>query len=197
MNKTTLTVTGAALVAILSLGYAGYTMSTLHVATVTQQQYLTNTQNFYNTETQTVTATNTITTAVAVTNNAINLNGGGPGYYQTCGYYGCYPAQGETYTPCTPVGSGSNTVTCYGYLIQNQNGCTQISVRTTDPDYWRSGIQYVHYALQNLPAQYPPIGSWVDITGQLTITDTSITVANSACSPNTLAVTTITPTAAP
>ena len=197
MNKTTLTVIGAALVAILSLGYAGYTMSSPHVATVTQQQYLTNTQDFYSTQIQTVTATNTVSTAAVVSNNAINLNGGGPGFYQTCGYYGCYPAQGYTYTPCTPVGSGSNTVTCYGYLIQNVNGCTQLSVRTTDPDYWRAGIQYVHYALQNLPASYPPIGSWVDVTGQLTITNTSITAANSACSPNTLAVVSITPTAAP
>ncbi len=183
---------------MLSLGYAGYTITTPHMATVTQQQYLTNTQNFYSTQTQTVTATNTVTTAAAVANAAINLNGDGPGYYQTGGYYGCYPAQGYTYTPCTPVGSGSgNTVTCYGYLIQNASGCTQISVRTTDPYYWASGIQYVHYALQNLPASYPPMGSWVDVTGQLTITNTSITAANSACSPNTLTVSSITPTSAP
>jgi hypothetical protein len=198
MNKTTLTIIGAALVAILSLGYAGYTMSTPHIATLTQQQYLTNTQNFYSTQTQTVTATNTVTSAAVVTNPAINLSGGGPGYYQTCGYYGCSPAQGYTYTPCTPVGgNGSNQVTCYGYLIQNGNGCTQISVRTTDPNYWASGIQYVHFALQNLPASYPAIGSWVNVTGQLSITDSNLAVANSACSPNTLTVSSITPASAP
>lgn len=199
MNKTTLTIIGAALVAILSLGYAGYTISTPQRATVTRQQYVTNTENFYTTETQTVTATNTVTSAEVVANNAINLNnGGGPAYYQSCGYYGCYPAQGYQYTPCTSVGSGSNTVTCYGYLIQNGNGCTQISVPTTDPDYWRSGLQYVHYTLQNLPTSYPSIGSWVDVTGQLNITNTSIAAANSAsCSPNTLSVTSITPTYPP
>lgn len=200
MNKTTLTIIGAALVAILSLGYAGYTMSIPHVATVTQQQYLTNTQNFFSTQTQTVTATNTNTvTSAAAVNNAINLNGREPGFYQTCGYYGCSPAQGYTYTPCTPVGgNGSNQVTCYGYLVQNGNGCTQLSVQTTDPNYWRSGLQFVHYTLQNLPASSPPIGSWVDVIGQLSITSTSLVVANSAaCSPNTLTVSSITPTSPP
>ena len=68
MNKTTLTIIGAALVAILSLGYAGYTMSTPQMATVTQQQYLTNTENFYSTQTQTVTATNTVTSTAVVAN---------------------------------------------------------------------------------------------------------------------------------
>ena len=198
MNKASLTIIGAALVAILSLGYAGYTMSTPHMSTVTQQQYLTNTENFYSTQTQTITAISTVTTAEAVTNAAINLNGGGPGLYQTCGYYGCSPTQGYTYTPCTPVGgNGSNTVMCYGYLIRNGNECTQISVLTTDPDYWRSGIEFVHYALHDLPASYPPIGSWVDVTGQLSITNTSVAAANSACSPNILTVSSITPTSAP
>jgi hypothetical protein len=199
MNKTTLTIIGAALVAILSLGYAGYSMSIPHIATVTEQEYVTNAQDFYSTQTQSVTATNTVTSTTAVANNALNLsNGGGPGYYQSCGYYGCYPSQGYQYTPCTSVGSGTNTVTCYGYLIQSGNGCTQISVLTTDPDYWRSGIQYVHYTLQDLPASYPSIGNWVDVTGQLSITNTSIAAANSAaCSPNTLSVTSITPTNAP
>ena len=194
MNKTTLTIIGAALVAILSLGYAGISMSAPpRLTTVTQQEYLTNTQDFYSTQTQTIVATNTITSAAASANSAINLNSGGvPGIYQSCGYYGCYPAQGYQYTPCNSV--GSNTVTCYGYLIQNGNGCTQISVLTTDPSYWRSGIQYVHYTLQNLPASTPPVGSWVDVTGQLRITNTSIAAANSAaCSPNTLSVTSITP----
>jgi len=198
MNKSTLTIIGAALVAVLSLGYAGYSMSAPpHMTTLTQQQYVTNTQDFYSTQTQTITATNTATSAAVIANNAISLsNGGGPGYYQSCGYYGCYPAQGYQYTPCNS--SGSNTVTCYGYLIQNGNGCTQISVLTTDPAYWNSGIQYIHYTLQNLPASHPPIGSWVDVTGQLSITNTSIAAANSAaCSPNTLSVTSITPTNSP
>jgi hypothetical protein len=195
MNKTNLAIIGAALVAILSLGIAGYTTLTPHSATVTQQQYLTNTQSFYNTQIQTVTRTNTVTSAIA-TNNAMTLNGGGPGVYYTCGYYGCSPAQGYTYTPCTPLGTG-DTVTCYGYLIQNANGCVEISVRTTDPDYWRSGVWYVHYTLQNLPSSYPPIGSWVNVNGQLNIYDTSITANSASCSPNTLSVTSMTPTSAP
>ena len=198
MNKSTLGIVGIALAAILSLGLAGYETLTPHSETVTQQQYLPNTQNFYTTQTQTVTSTSTLTTAVA-TNTAINLSGNGAGYYQTCGYYGCSPAQGYSYTPCTPTGSStSNTVTCYGYLVQNRDAsCVQISVVTTDPDYWRSGVFWVHYTLQSLPSSYPQIGSWVNVTGQLNIVNTNISANSASCSPNTITVTSITPTNAP
>lgn len=195
MNKSNLGMIGIALVAILSLGVAGYTTLTPHSATVTEQQQLTNTENFYTTQTQTLTSISTVTSSVA-TNAAINLNGGGPAYYQTCGYYGCYPAQGYTYTPCSSTGT-SNTVTCYGYLIQNGKGCVQVSVPTTDPDYWRSGIWWVHYKLQNLPSSYPSIGSWVNVTGQLNISNTSMSANSASCSPNTITVTSVTPTNAP
>jgi hypothetical protein len=195
MGKTNLGIVAIALVAIVGLGVAGYTTLTPHSATVTQQRYLTNTQNFYTTQTQTLTSTSTVTSSVA-TNAAVNLNGGGPAYYQTCGYYGCYPAQGYSYTPCASTGTG-NTVTCYSYLIQNGLGCVQVSVPTTDPDYWRSGIWYVHYTLQHLPSSYPSIGSWVDVTGQLNISSTSISANSASCSPNTIGVTSITPTSAP
>jgi len=197
MNKTTLTIVGAAIVAILSLGYVGYAISTPRSATVTQQQFFTNTQDVYTTQTQTVTNTNTVTSVAAATNAAINLNSGAPGYYQSCGYYGCYPAQGYTYTPCQVYGPTS-TVTCYGYLIQNGNGCVQLSVPTTDADYWRSGVWWVHYALKNLPSSYPSIGTWVDVTGQLNIVNNNIVNANAAaCSLNTISVTSISPTSPP
>jgi hypothetical protein len=198
MNKTSLGIVGIALAAILGLGLAGYTTLTPHSATMTMQQYLTNTQNVYTTQTQTIISTSTLTSAV-VTNAAINLNSGTPGYYQTCGYYGCSPAQGYTYTPCTPTGSPTdNTVTCYGYLIRSgTSSCVQISVATTDPDYWRSGIFWVHYALQNLPSSYPPIGSWVNVVGQLNIVNTSMSVYSASCSPNTITVASISPTNAP
>jgi hypothetical protein len=195
MNKANLAMIGIALVAIVSLGLAGYTTLTPHSATVTEQEYLTNTQNFYTTQTKTLTSTSTVTSSVA-TNAAINLNGEGPASYQTCGYYGCYPAQGYTYTPCMSIGTG-NTVTCNGYLIQNGNGCVQVSVPITDPDYWNSGIWYVHYTLQKLPSPYPTRGSWVQVTGQLNITNTSISANSAACSPNTITVTSITPTNPP
>ena len=197
MNKTNLGIVGIALVAILGLGLAGYSTLTPHSTTVTAQQYATNTQEFYATQTltQVVTSTNTVTSAAA--NQAINLSGGGPSYYQSCGYYGCSPAQGYTYTPCTPEGTSSN-VTCYGYLIQTgQNGCVQISVATTDPDYWRSGVFWVHYTLQNLPSSYPSIGNWVNVIGQLNIANTSLSANSASCSPNTLTVSSITPTNAP
>jgi hypothetical protein len=194
MNKANLGMIGIALVVIISLGVAGYTTLTPHSATVTEQQYFTNTQNFYTTQTQTLTSTNTVTSSIA-TNAAVNPNSG-PAHYQTCGYYGCYPAQGYTYTPCTSIGTG-NTVTCYGYLIQNGNGCVQLSVPNTDPQYLNSEMWYVHYTLQNLPSSYPSIGSWVHVTGQLNITNTSMGANSASCSPNTINVTSITPANAP
>ena len=196
MNKANLGIVGIALLAILALGFAGYSTLTPHSTTVTAQQYVTNTLGFYTTQTQTVVSTNTVTSAVAV-NQAINLSGSGPAYYQTCGYYGCSPAQGYTYTPCTPTGNTEN-VTCYGYLIQNgQSSCVQLSVAITDPDYWTSGVFWVHYTLQNLPSSYPAIGSWVNVIGQLNISNTNLSANSAACSPNTLTVSSITPTNAP
>ena len=198
MNKNSLGIVGIALAAILSLGIAGYTNMTPHLATVTQLQYLTSTQNFYSTQTLTVTSRNTVSTAVA-SNEAANLSGNNPGYYQSCGYYGCYPSQGYTYAPCTPSGTpGSNIVTCYGYLMQNgSTSCVQISVAVTDPDYMRSGIFWVHYTLQNLPSSHPQMGSWVDVVGQLNIVDSNISANSASCSPNTIIVSSITATNAP
>jgi len=201
MNKSTLGIVGIALLAILSLGVAGYTTLAPHSATVIQQEYLTNTQNFYTTQTQTMisTSTSTMTSAVA-TNAAINLNAGNnPSVYQTCGYYGCYPAQGYTYTPCTSYGSAAtNTVTCYGYLVRDGNtSCVEISVAATDPDYWRSGVFWVHYTLQNLPSSYPQVGSWVNVVGQLNVVNTSLSANTASCSPNIIMVSSINATNPP
>ena len=53
MNKTTLGIIAIALAAILSVGLAGYTTLTL-TATETQEQYLTDRQNYYTTQTDSV-----------------------------------------------------------------------------------------------------------------------------------------------
>jgi len=100
---------GLALVAILALGFAGYTALNPHVATVTQQQMITNTQSVLNTQTQIVTSINQVTQAVTVTNSqavtVANNNGQQQGYYSYCSPYGCMNSPGSgynTYNPYNP-----------------------------------------------------------------------------------------------
>lgn len=96
---------GLALVAILALGFAGYTALNPHVTTVTQQQFLTNTQSVYNTQTRVVTAVSQITEVVTVTNTeATTASGLGvlPGYYEYCSLYGCMYSPGPSYNTYNP-----------------------------------------------------------------------------------------------
>ncbi len=100
---------GLVLVAILSLGFAGYTAMNPHINTVTQQQFLTNTQSVYSTQVQTVTSLNQVTQAVTVTNGGATSSGSGlgtnPSYYQYCSPYGCMYSPGpgyNTYNPYNP-----------------------------------------------------------------------------------------------
>jgi hypothetical protein len=162
-----------ALVALLSLAFAGYTVLNPHSVTVTRQQFLTNTQSVYSVQTQTVTIGSTATSFTTVT------SGYAYGNYQSCNYYyGCYQSPGYYYgyyngyygyaSPCQYTGSGS-ALTCYGYLYQARNGCTLLVVPTTSNPYpsYATGDVYEYYTLHNLPSNSPQLGSWVTVNGQL------------------------------
>ena len=158
LSKLALGVIGVALVAILSLGYVGY--SALNPSTVTmtqqQQQYVTNMQS---PQTQTVTVLSTQTNQAATTATATAVNG--QAYQQACVTGpGCNPPY--NYDSCWSTGQG-NTVACDGYLIQDQNGCVELSV----PTMTVAQNPYDHYTLQNLPSSHPAIGTWVVVKGQL------------------------------
>jgi hypothetical protein len=174
---------GLVLVALLSLGFAGYAVFSPHTVTVTQQQMLTNTQNLFSVQTQTVTVASTATSVTTVT--SMQGNGYGYGNNQYCNYYGCYQPPGNSYPgyggypgyyfygygsypPCQNTGS-NNAVTCSGYLYQASSGCTLLAIPTTNNPYPSYATTYVYeyYSLQNLPANTPAIGSWVTVTGQL------------------------------
>jgi len=169
-----------ALVALLSLGFAAYTASNLHAATVTEQVMVTNTESFYTVQTETMTTANTVTSVTTATNQP---SGYGYGNYQYCGYYGCSQSAGYYYPgyysgyyngywgyvpPCQLAGSNGG-VTCSGYLYQAQNGCDLLVVSTTSNPYpsYATGLVNEYYTLHNLPSNAPQLGSWVTVTGQL------------------------------
>lgn len=176
-----MTILGLVLVTVLSLGYAGYAALTPSgVHTTTAQQTVTNTQNAYILQTQVTTSTSIFTTTMTVAyNSGQNVYGQGP----YCDFYGCYMSQGNGYTPCQATGTG-NAVQCYGYLYDGGSGCTELSVWTNDPAYHRAGVSYVHYRLQNLPSNYPAMGTWVHVTGQLYLGNDTISTMSGASCPN-------------
>ena len=187
---------GLVLVAILSLGFAGYTAMNPRVNTVTQQQFLTNTQSVYSTQIQTVYSVSQVTIATTTTNVAAIGNGVGvsSGYYQYCSPYGCMypPGPGyNTYNPYSPPNpwtpgyyngayygywngnfyppcqtGSNNTVTCSGYIFQAQNGCTVLVIPIANA-YYSESYAYQYYTLHNLPSNAPSNGSWVSVSGQL------------------------------
>jgi len=189
----TLGIVGLVLVAILSLGYAGYTSLNPHVATVTQQQLVTNTQNLYSTQTVTTatttatTTTSSTTTTSTSTSTSTTTEQSGYGFMyefyppyaypsSSCGYYYC-PPPGSTYyfsnyDTCNlsyasyNQPSANNTVSCYGYLYQDSAGCTDLVVPITNPYYLESPV-YQYLNLHNMPSNSPPMGSWVTVTGQI------------------------------
>jgi hypothetical protein len=180
----TLGIVGLVLVAILSLGFAGYSALNPQVRTVTQQLLVTNTQSVTNT--QTVINTKTATSATTITSISTTSVGnvGGFGYnpyypyyeqypypnYQTCGAY-CPPPSStylNNYYSCnlnTPAGA-NGTVQCYGYLYQDSNGCVELVVPISNPYYFESPV-YQYYGLRNLPSNAPAMGTWVIVNGQL------------------------------
>lgn len=167
-----LTIAGLALVAVLSLAFAGYTALYPHMSTVTQQQFLTNTQSLYNTQTQTAISLSTVTSVQVVTQTT--TAGYGNGYYQNCPYYGCaYPPQNYNpaynnyyyyQSPCQ-ANSASNAVSCQGFFYQASNGCTVLVIPVWNPAIQQSGV-YQYYTLQNLNTTYPN-WTWVTVNGQL------------------------------
>jgi len=195
------------LIVVLVVLLANYNPLTSHVTTVTQQQFLTNTQNIYSTET--VTNVGIITSQTTMTSTAtypISTYPAGSSYYPNCGYSTCYPPQygyNGYYSPyyngyynrywyygqspyycsydatscyvnsplqssyssaCQSTGSDGLSE-CTGYLHQDQNGCVELSIPLYSP--FNTAQVYQYYTLYNLPASYPPIGSWVTVSGQV------------------------------
>ncbi|HUK28827.1 MAG TPA: hypothetical protein VLV31_10420 [Candidatus Acidoferrales bacterium] len=180
---------GLVIIAILSLGFAGYTAMTPHATTVTQQQMLTNTQNVMNTQTQTVTSIQTVNQAATVTQTNSGFGyGNGQGNNQVCMQYGCYPGpynnavpplgvgyyyngyyyaydmNGNYVPPCTASGTNS-TASCQGFIYQNPNGCTELVIPIQNA-YIQESTTYQFYSLHNLPSSVPSPGTWVTVTGQ-------------------------------
>jgi hypothetical protein len=193
LSKFILGVIGVAFLAILSLGFAGYSAMNPHTMTVTGQQYVTNTQIGMTTlaTTNTVKSQATQTVAVAAGTTAVSQGA----YQLNCGSggnsYGCnWP---YTYDACQGTGIG-NGVTCDGYLMQGPNGCVELAVPTDTV----SQPAYDHYALQNLPSSYPSIGSWVVVKGQLSLTASPMSASSStSCPANSISVSSIQPTNPP
>jgi len=108
--------------------------------------------------------------------------------------WGCYynGACNAKYDYCQSPGISNllynNTVQCVGYLNQDSNGCIELVI----PVYSRYGmLSYEYYALQNLPASYPPIGTWVAVTGLLQ-KGNNVSPNGAACPGNYITVTSIT-----
>jgi len=163
-------IAGLIFIAILSLGFVGYLSLNPHVITVTQQQFLTNTQNQH--LIQTVTTVSTITTlstatASAVSTYAVNTVVGyaGSGEYN-CGAYGCSPPSLGAYGSLCQATGQNDTVNCSGYLSEPDDGCIQLAIPYANP-YLLESIAYQFYTLRNAPSALPPAGSWVIVTGEL------------------------------
>jgi len=193
LSRFVLGVIGVGLLAVLNLGYAGYSAMNPHTMTVTGQQYVTNTQFGTTTVTAVSTVNNQVTQMVGASANATAANGGayqlncGPGEYS----YGCnWP---YTYDACQGTGQG-NAVACDGYLMQGPNGCVELAVPTDTVQQ----PPYDHYALQNLPSSYPAMGTWVVVKGGLSLSSNqSSALSSTACPTSAISVTSIQPTNAP
>jgi len=120
---------GLALVAILALGFAGYTALNPHMTTITEQQIITNTQSVYNTQMQTMTSYSQVSQVVTVANTQASTVAGigqqQSGYYEYCSPYGCMNAPGPSYntynpySPPTPWNPGYYNGAYYGYWNGN------------------------------------------------------------------------------
>jgi hypothetical protein len=90
------------------------------------------------------------------------------------------PAVLGNYNSCTSISSNA-TVQGYGQLYQKSSGCVMLIVPVMDTND-NPGVVNQYYALHNLPATYPPIDSWVTISGQI-ITQPSSSNGNSQSCP--------------
>ncbi|MGO9644217.1 MAG: hypothetical protein ACLPY5_05665 [Candidatus Bathyarchaeia archaeon] len=99
---------------------------------------------------------------------------------------------GTYYTTCLP-GPG-NLIQCSGNLLLNPNGCVLLGFLVGNGSPYNiitTATQY--YTLQNLPSSYPPVGSWVTVTGQLHQGPNSSPIG-AACPGNYITITSITQT---
>lgn len=165
------------LVAVIAVAFVGYTALNPRLVTVTQQQFLTNTQSLYNT--QTVTSVSMVTNFQTVTSVATTTNGYGNGYqppgyvnqptYQNyCSYYGCYygsPVYASISDLCKTSGQDS-TVQCSGYLHEPSSACTELAIPYYNPQILES-TAYFYLTLYNLPSGHPSSGAWVTVSGVL------------------------------
>ena len=167
------TIAALVVVAILGLGFVAYASMNPRLVTVTQLQYLTNTQNQFATVTAVSTVTSAFTetaTTYTVTPNAITTIGypyPAQGYFPgpNCGSYGCSPPSlGAFGSLCQTTGQ-NQTVSCSGYLSEPTEGCTELAIPYTNPDLLES-TAYQFYTLRNT-SSLPPAGSWITVTGQL------------------------------
>jgi hypothetical protein len=186
---------GLIVIAIVSLGFVAYASLNPQIMTVTQQRFLTNTQNQY--VTQTVTSASMLTTLATVTTFAVStytLNPGaaymGAGYYN-CGTYGCYPPSLGAYGNLCQSTGENGAVQCSGYLSEPGNGCTELAIPYTNP-YLLESTAYQFYTLRNVTSTLPPAGSWVTVTGQLGQGYTS-GLNGAACPGNYITVSSVSP----
>lgn len=192
---TLLLIIGLILIAVLSLGFVAYTSLNPHTVMITQQQFLTNTQNQYVTQTVTsVSMATSLATVTAAANNQYTVNTGagyiGSGSYN-CGNYGCTPPSLGAYGSLCNSASGNNTVQCSGILSEPTDGCVELAIPYTNPDLLES-TAYQWYTLRNLPSTLPTPGTWVTVTGQLSQGYTEGT-NGAACPGNYINVSSISP----
>ena len=118
---------------------------------------------------------------VDLTTNYVNISG--------CANNG---ACNTMYNYCQSPGISSllynSTVQCVGYLDQDSSGCVELVIPVYSP---YGMLSYQYYTLQNLPASYPPIGTWVAVTGQLQ-KGNNVSPTGAACPGNYITLTSIT-----
>ncbi len=123
--------------------------------------------------------------AYCSSNNPYCYYNGNPGaeYCQNLGAYCDF-----TYNVCSNPNSLSNQAQCSGYLYQPQNGCLELEVPVNSPV---AAQVYQYYTLNNMPASYPPLGSWVTVTGSIFQGSSSSSTYNAACPGNYINVSSI------
>ena len=98
---------------------------------------------------------------------------------------------GNYYTTCQQL--PGSLIQCSGNLLQNANGCVTLGFLVSSSI---GLISTQYYTLQNLPSSYPPVGSWVIVTGQLH-QGPNFSPSGAACPGNYINVTSITETNRP
>jgi hypothetical protein len=150
----TVAIISLVIVAILGVTYASYNASSQNAMT---GQIATNplsppNQTFTNHQTLIANTTLIGTTPVITVASKSSTPDQNPGVY-------------NNYDSCTSKPT-NDTAQCYGQLYQESSGCVMLIVPVMDPND-NAVVVNQYYALHNLPASHPPIGSWVTITGQL------------------------------